>query len=455
MHAVAVRPSRWSALADPWFVIAVVVLVLNDHVLKTAAPGLVTGKLSDFAGLFVFAAILGVLIRSRSVSVAMSAIGFVALKTLPAVALMAAPLLGGVTRSDASDLVALVVLLPAWCWLRRTTNDGIETSGWRAIIGAVGGAAAVMSITATSCAAPSQVIHLGRASDGSVVAEVDDELRGGRSFARSVDGQHWTRAATKPAGPIGDARYACLSDGMCFRVAVGGGVQVRNSGRWRTAFRFSDEQNLRRDQRVGSCADSVPFFRSVAIVGSGVDEGVVVAIGSDGVLRRDARGGWHRQAVLGVTPARLDGSTVRGRFLLFSALAVVAMMGGVLVVGQLRSGRWLRGPAWTLLIFLGSMPVLGFLAFFGLDYTILDPLILAWVVLVALVALTLDRWLPDKGRLRRRGVRYERPLGAPAPRVVGVRAGWYPDPSSLNRLRWWDGESWSGAVVAKRRRAER
>jgi hypothetical protein len=35
-------------------VCAIAVLVLNDHVLKGRAPGLITGKLSDAAGLFVF-----------------------------------------------------------------------------------------------------------------------------------------------------------------------------------------------------------------------------------------------------------------------------------------------------------------------------------------------------------------------------------------------------------------
>ena len=35
-----------------------VVLVINDHVLKSLAPGLLTGKLSDFAGLLLFPLLL-------------------------------------------------------------------------------------------------------------------------------------------------------------------------------------------------------------------------------------------------------------------------------------------------------------------------------------------------------------------------------------------------------------
>lgn len=34
--------------------VAVALLVLNDHVLKALAPGFLTGKISDFAGLFFF-----------------------------------------------------------------------------------------------------------------------------------------------------------------------------------------------------------------------------------------------------------------------------------------------------------------------------------------------------------------------------------------------------------------
>ena len=37
------------------YLVALVVLLINDHVLKDAFPGVVTGKLSDFAGLFAFA----------------------------------------------------------------------------------------------------------------------------------------------------------------------------------------------------------------------------------------------------------------------------------------------------------------------------------------------------------------------------------------------------------------
>lgn len=45
-------------LAHPIAIGAIALLVLNDHVLKAAYPGFVTGKLSDFAGLVFFPLLL-------------------------------------------------------------------------------------------------------------------------------------------------------------------------------------------------------------------------------------------------------------------------------------------------------------------------------------------------------------------------------------------------------------
>src|SRR5262249_23942101 len=46
------------ALTRPIAIAAIALLVVNDHVLKAAYPGFVTGKLSDFAGLMFFPLLL-------------------------------------------------------------------------------------------------------------------------------------------------------------------------------------------------------------------------------------------------------------------------------------------------------------------------------------------------------------------------------------------------------------
>ena len=51
-----------SFLVSPLYLAALSGLLLNDFVLKSAAPGFVTGKLSDFCGLFAFAVFWSVLL---------------------------------------------------------------------------------------------------------------------------------------------------------------------------------------------------------------------------------------------------------------------------------------------------------------------------------------------------------------------------------------------------------
>jgi hypothetical protein len=111
-------------LVSPLYIGAVAGLILNDHVLKQAFPGLVTGKLSDFLGLFAFAVFLSVVAQRWIVGIHMMiAVAFVAWKS---------PLADIVIQSwnawmpfriarvvDYSDLVALSVLPFSMLYLQR------------------------------------------------------------------------------------------------------------------------------------------------------------------------------------------------------------------------------------------------------------------------------------------------------------------------------------------------
>jgi len=99
-----------------------VILGLNDHVLKAAWPGLVTGKLSDFAGLVFFPLFIEAFGLSRTRAVALTALGFTLVKAwLPANAAWNAlftlvydlvrPGMSAALHADPTDLVALVALL--------------------------------------------------------------------------------------------------------------------------------------------------------------------------------------------------------------------------------------------------------------------------------------------------------------------------------------------------------
>ncbi|MFO0615580.1 MAG: hypothetical protein U0414_23505 [Polyangiaceae bacterium] len=121
---IGVRPVR--ALARPAWGVALGVLVLNDHMLKGAGilPGWLTGKLSDFAGLFVAGVLLAALTVARTprrVAIAQVVVGagFTAFKLVPVLSVAAEGVFALVGLSwrvvaDPTDLLALPVLALAY-----------------------------------------------------------------------------------------------------------------------------------------------------------------------------------------------------------------------------------------------------------------------------------------------------------------------------------------------------
>ena len=137
------RPAR--ALAHPAWWVALVVLVLNDHLLKGAGvlPGAITGKVSDFAGLLVAPVALAALLRlgsRRAVALAHVAVGLGfalvnvwagAARGLEAATALT-PLPWAVTV-DPSDLLALPMIGVSWRWLvPRMTRPAVAMRPWAA-----------------------------------------------------------------------------------------------------------------------------------------------------------------------------------------------------------------------------------------------------------------------------------------------------------------------------------
>ena len=144
--------SRRGLLISAPFVVSVLVLAINDHVLKTAWPGFVTGKLSDVAGVVMVALLVTALTGRATIGFWATAIGLAALKTVPVVGVLAAPVLGGPTRTDPTDLIALVVLVPLWRWAGDdSTGRRGRDSAWLWPLQIVAISAAVFATTATSC----------------------------------------------------------------------------------------------------------------------------------------------------------------------------------------------------------------------------------------------------------------------------------------------------------------
>ena len=133
-------------LLHPVAIAALAILIVNDHLLKAILPGVLTGKLSDLAGLIVFPLMLSTIVevarpgvdRRRSIlaSIVATVAGFTAVKTTVAGAglygwslgigqwvatlgpLRAATLAPATVVADPTDLVALPAVLVA-LWIAR------------------------------------------------------------------------------------------------------------------------------------------------------------------------------------------------------------------------------------------------------------------------------------------------------------------------------------------------
>ena len=111
---------RLAHLAHPVPLAAVLVLAINDHVLKGSGwlPAVITGKLSDLAGLFFFPVALTALLRIAPVTSALATGAVIsALKTSPAFNALV-DLVWGPNVLDHTDLLCLPVLALSVAWMR-------------------------------------------------------------------------------------------------------------------------------------------------------------------------------------------------------------------------------------------------------------------------------------------------------------------------------------------------
>jgi hypothetical protein len=306
---------RWRWLGHPAFGAAVAALTLNDHVLKSRYPGWWTGKLSDVAGLAVAGTVAAVLLGPRR-GVVVAGAGFVALKAVPGVAEAAGPLLGGVTRRDATDLVALAVLPPLARLLRtpRPPRPPLPARGRRAaaVLPLIGTVGAVLTATATSCA-PDPAVTAIVADTDRIYALVDRtgttsgwavSQDGGQSWAASEPppGDHPAPQRGNPADvePLGPSE-ACAGDGTCYRLRDQRVVERRvPGGDWTEDDRLSDDQ-------FDAISTGCPPRQQGVLTSIGVADQpggghtAVASLGAGGVLVRGDDGIWEqRRAVVDV-----------------------------------------------------------------------------------------------------------------------------------------------------------
>ncbi|HEX7133334.1 MAG TPA: hypothetical protein VF228_12205 [Iamia sp.] len=328
--------SRLAVVGHPVVVGALAVLVVNDRLLKDWSGGIddglggaartVTGKASDIAGVLLLAVLVGALTGRRRATVVAVGVAFAALKLSPAVADLAVPVLGGRTRTDPWDLLALAALAPADRLLRRLDLPAPDLRpAWasvRATLGLAVVVASVPAMTATSCSAPeypggldtlvvradgtlaAATTYAGRRPD--VDAGTGDRLDQARRDARlrwyvsADDGRTWRRGeiGADEAAALLDrprATEACAGETCWTVVSPTEVLETSPGGRHRIATLSDDQLEAVDANEVRGGCDATFHVLGTEIVA--VDGGAVATAGEYGVTRLEPGGEWEPVAV--------------------------------------------------------------------------------------------------------------------------------------------------------------
>ncbi|MEV1318192.1 hypothetical protein AB0J14_19165 [Micromonospora arborensis] len=396
-------PTTLSWLCHPATLFALVLLLVNDHVLKAAHPGVVTGKLSDVAGLVLAPPLVAVLLTllvprlpARAAALAglvavgagfalVKSSGYAAELASSAWTVLAGPSL---VRADRTDLLTLPALGLAWWSWTRSRRRPVRQRTARLVRLLVVLPPAVLAVAATSVVRYPYAVGTALL-DGQPAVSVGSGYNNRTWPAEPADG-HWSVSADggttwRPADaaeeqrlsrPDVGQRQACVptEPQRCYR-AVRGHLRVEQSDdagtTWRVAWEVSDARREELARRSDSPGDIRRHFASRdLIVYPAADGGheVLVANGRDGLLRRGSDGGWRRAGFLGQQdpeedrwddPPALDGGGPGDRQtdqLLAFALALTLGVTVVLLAGHLAIRRG-GGPRWWGIAGSGAMLV--------------------------------------------------------------------------------------------------
>ncbi|WBB72813.1 hypothetical protein O7602_24420 [Micromonospora sp. WMMD1128] len=383
-------------LGQPVTVLALVVLVLNDHVLKAARPGPVTGKLSDVAGLVLAPPLVAALVTlvvprlrvgvAAAVALGSVGVGFALVKTSGYAATTASQLWTAVSgpslvRADRTDLLALPALaVAAWAW-RRARRDPVGRRATRLVRLLVLLPAATLAVAATSAVWYPDAID-ATVVDGRLAAGIGESLGSDPSgrlpnWRMSDDaGVTWrdptaAEKALLPSRPedlAQPARQACsvAAPRLCYRL-VPGRIRVETSddaGRtWRLSWQVTEEQRellKARYAEPGPRGERIAGQDLAVLDADGGGHVVLVANGRDGFAVRGTDGKWRRigftddrwgrspPSLDAISPSERHDDPLRAVMLTFT-LAVL-----VLVVSGMRAGH-AAGFGWSLPIALLSL----------------------------------------------------------------------------------------------------
>ncbi len=236
----------WAALLHPATLAALGLLLLNDHWLRRTWPSPLTGKLGDFAWLFyapiVAAALLELawprrMARQRAwagaLGFALVSSIFALAKTVPAchaaVVVAASALFGFPVgwRCDPTDLVALLVLIPAWLLWRR----GGSRAGAHRLASGVVIAAAVLLTVANSPPRVSSGVGQVWTQGGQLYVEGNFI----RAYRSTDGGMSWTELTTEESAATETVDAASWSSTRAALATEGASQATRDSSATRQA----------------------------------------------------------------------------------------------------------------------------------------------------------------------------------------------------------------------------
>ncbi|MFG2071813.1 hypothetical protein [Nonomuraea maritima] len=316
---------RYAWLCHPVTVAGVLVLLVNDHLLKQSWPGFFTGKLSDVAGLLVAPALLALVLPRRAdlAATVLTGVVFALVKTTETGAELATHIwtfVGGPSRvlADPTDLLAIPALALAW-WARRRS---LRTGPPRRTLALVTIPLAVLATTATSAEPRPPTAVAVDEQDGRITVHTAD----GDTWSTGDGGRTWDLGVGPADVRPWSARCVPYRSTRCYRVA-GDRLAVEQSDDGSATWRLAWAPSAEEVERITRRHDPAARPASVALAVQHRPEGhvVVVANGSDGILVRDPSGTWRRVGWPDGEPADVDLTPERNVALF---LAVCLLFGG-------------------------------------------------------------------------------------------------------------------------------
>ena len=341
-------PSVWLALA---------VLLLNDHLLKQAYPSWLTGKLSDFAGLYLFPLLLATLMvplltlrrwtfdRVGKVAFWGTALWFTAMKTTPLINRATVSFWEALVDwqvqivRDPSDLIALPVLLLSWRVWRNAPHPSPFSPPRHALAKVL--QLGVLSLTlvatvATSCDQPRFVTRFV-VDSGYLYTGVQYWTSSWSEISR--DAPTFYRCDTnldcpEQLGTLRDDLWAALNEPRppvqslclpktpdhCFRTGDEVVEESLDGGdTWQVAWGLPPgrrDHMERVDEELGACRwgiDMGPYDMILYPTEEGEDR-LVVAMGNQGILVRSPEGAWEWRSLATVEPTPHKVSSVFGGY---------------------------------------------------------------------------------------------------------------------------------------------